>query len=226
MTAPKITPQTHDSPESTAPGEERSSKLRKTVAGALLSIAVAAVFAASGWGLFSAQVPQTASAVAARHAVAQGEAAEVPGGLLRVDDVIPEHMAPMQMDKFQRSGMSMSGMGMDMAPEGQRRFTVELSLAAGSGGLEYSARDFELTGEGMEPAAPIRTQLGDGVLPAGTETRGSLIFQAPQDASGLVLSFDGGDPVALELEGSGSSGHGHASGEGSQSGGHPDGHDH
>lgn len=57
-------------------------------------------------------------AVTAAGAVPVGEVAEVPGGLLRVDAVLPEHMAPLQMGKFSQSGMNMSGMGVDMVPEG------------------------------------------------------------------------------------------------------------
>lgn len=216
MTAPKAATQTYDPPEPAALLRKRGPGLRKTLAGAVLSVAVAGALAAGGWGLVLAQVsPPTPAAGAA---VPMGEAAEVPGGLLRVDDVLPERMEHAQTGKFAQSGMNMSGMGVDMVPEGQQRFTVEISLAAGSGGLDYSAGDFRLSGEGVKESAPIRSQLGDGALPAGSETHGGLIFQAPQGARDLTLSFDGGEPVALELEGSGA-GSSHASGEGEAGGG-------
>lgn len=233
LKATKAAAQTQAIPESADIGGKRGKGLRRVAAGTLLSAAVALSLAAGGWGLLSAQVPQTAHAVDARNAVAQGEVAEVPGGLLRVDKVIPEHMAPMQMDKFKRSGMNMSGMGIDMVPEGKRRFTVDVSLAAGPDGLNYSKEEFRLTGEGMKAVTPIRSrQLGDGMLPAGSEMHGPLVFQTPQDASELMLSFDGGEPVALDLGKDESSGHeehkgASASGEDSQGGGSSDdGHDH
>lgn len=212
MTAPQTSAKMANPPELDAPpGEGGRQKPRRLLAGALLSLAIVGVLALGGWGLFASQ-GATASTAAA---VPQGEAAEVPGGLLRVDAMLPEHMAPMQMKKFERSGMSMSSMGMDMPPEGQRRFTVEFSMAAGDGGLTYSADDFRLTGKGVKEAAPLRSQLGGGDLPAGSQTSGSLVFQVPEKASGLVLSFDGGEPVALESEGTekgangGSGGHDH-----------------
>lgn len=204
MIAHKAAAQTFDSQEITALPQKRGPRIRKALAGALLAAAVAAALAAGGWGVVSAQVPQPAAA--AGDAVPQGEVAEVPGGLLRVDDVIPEHMAPMQMGKFAQSGMNMSGASMDMTPEGQQRFTVEVSLAAVDDGLDYSAEDFRLIGEGVEDASPVRSQLGDGTLPAGSETHGAVILQAPEDTKDLMLSFDGGEPVALELGGSGSAG--------------------
>jgi hypothetical protein len=66
-----------------------------------------------------------------------GEMVEISGGLLRVDRVIPETMAPMHAGNFGKSGMNMSGMGVDMTPEGYRRFTVEFTVAAEArGGLQ------------------------------------------------------------------------------------------
>jgi hypothetical protein len=233
LKATKAAAQTQAILESADTGGRRGKGLRKIAAGTLLSAAVALSLAAGGWGLLSAQVPQTAHAVDARNAVAQGEVAEVPGGLLRVDKVIPEHMAPMQMDKFKRSGMNMSGMGVDMVPEGKRRFTVDTSLATGPGGLDYATEDFRITGENMKEVSPIRSQFGDGaILPAGSEKHGVLVFQTPSDASDLMLSFNGGEPVALDLGKGGSSGHeGHkgasAGDEDSKGGGSSDeGHDH
>lgn len=195
LTSSKLTPQTYDPPELAEPLRKRGPGLRKALAGTLLSVAVAGALAAGGWGLISTQTSQPTSG----EAVPLGEISEVPGGLLRVDGVAPEHMEHAQTGKFAQSGMNMSGMGVDMVPEGQQRFTVEVSLAAGQGGLEYAAGDFRISGDGVEESAPIRSQLGDGTLPAGSETHGALIFQAPEDARDLVLSFDGGEPVALEL---------------------------
>lgn len=69
-------------------------------------------------------------------------------------------------------------------------------MASSKGGLDYSAGGFRLSGEGIEGPAPIRSQLGDDTLPAGSETHVALIFQAPEEAKGLALSFDDGEPVA------------------------------
>ena len=109
-------------------------------------------------------------------------------------------MAPMQSDKFAASGMNMSSMGMDMAPEGQRRFTVGVTLAAGkSGGLDYSAEDFQIEGEGIEKSVPIRDQLEGETVSSGGAISGNLVFQIPEDASDLTLSFKESRPVALDL---------------------------
>jgi hypothetical protein len=132
-----------------------------------------------------------------------GEAVGVPGGQLLVEKVTPEHMASMQMGKFAQAGMSgMSSMGMDMAPEGQRRFAVDVTLAAERGDLSYSPDDFRISGEGMnKEAGPIRSQLDGETIPAGGAISGNLVFQAPEDAKGLMLSFgDGGRKVALDLK--------------------------
>jgi hypothetical protein len=67
-----------------------------------------------------------------------GHGGEVPGGHLRVDKVTPKYMAEMQVGKFAQSAMSMSATGMDMAPEGQQRFTVEVTPAAENGDIAYS----------------------------------------------------------------------------------------
>lgn len=162
---------------------------RRTLGRVLLLLAVVAALAVGAWGLLSS------TATPAR----LGEAAGVSGGTLRVEKVTPEHMAAMQSDKFAASGMSMSSTGMDMAPKGQRRFTVDVTLSAGSGDLSYTAEQFRLSGEGLEATGPIRQELEDGSVPAGSSVSGNLVFQAPEGARGLMLSFDGGQPVALDL---------------------------
>jgi hypothetical protein len=130
------------------------------------------------------------------------ELVEVPGGSLRVDHVIPEQMAAMHAGKFAQSGMNMSGMGIDMTPEGYRRFTVEITLAGEArGGLRYPADQFRVTGTGMEATGPLRHQLGNGIVPEASAASGTLIFQVPEAATDLLLSFgDEGRPIALNLE--------------------------
>ena len=193
---------------------------RPLLAGVLLAVAVVAVLAAGGWGLFSALG-------AGQPPARMGEAVEASGGLVRVDDVTPEHMTPMQPEKFAQSGMNMSSMGMDMAPKGQRRFAVGVTLSGGEGAnLRYSPEDFRITGEGLEEeTGPIRHRLAAGTLGKGSAISGTLVFEVPEEAEGLELSFDGGRPVSLDLppveEGEG---HGHGGGK-PEGDGHDD-HDH
>jgi hypothetical protein len=200
-------------------GNRRGARAR--AARVALAFGVAASLAAGGWGLFSSL---GAEATPAR----VGEPVEVPGGLVRVDKVTAEHMAQMQADKFAASGMSMSSMGMDMAPEGQRRFAVDVSLAADDGTLSYSVEDFRLTAEGMEEAGPVRDALESETIPAGGAISGTLIFQAPEDVKGLELTFDGGRPIDLDLPpATQGEGHGHgASAKGQGNGSQEDSHDH
>lgn len=165
----------------------------------LLHALLAAVTVLAAMGVYLAAGVFVQMAVAPAHV---GESVLVPGGTLRVDQVTLERMVPVQLDKFAGSGMSMSGMGMDMAPEGYRRFTVQFTVVGReNGGLRLSADDFRMSGEGMWEAGPLRDQLGDGLVPRGSALSGSLLFQVPERADGLVLRFRGGQqPIALELE--------------------------
>lgn len=177
-------------------------RYRAFVGAVILALAVAAALAAGGWGLVSSL---TGEAPPARI----GENAEVPGGLLRVEKVTPEHMAAMQSSKFAGAGMSMSSGGMDMAPEGQRRFSVDVTLAA-RGGLEYAPEDFSISGKGFKAHGPVRSQLGEGSIADGSAVAGTLVFQVPKKSRDLMLAFDGGRPVALDLPASKDDGqHGH-----------------
>lgn len=193
-------------------GEAHGPVLRKKVARLLLFAALLAALAIAGWGVYSSVGNQ--DEIPARI----GEPVAVSGGAMTVDSVAPESMAPMQASKFSASGMNMSGMGMDMAPEGKRRFTVETTLAAGAdSGLAYSADDFRVSGSGLGSVAPLRDQLEGESLSAGSAVSGTLVFQVPDEANDLMLSYEGGQPVALDL-GPGGGGHGHTS---NQSGHHP-----
>lgn len=183
----------------------KARRYRKLFGGLLLALAVSATLLVGGWGVISS--------LAAGAPPAQiGEAAEAPGGVVRVDRVTPEHMAPMQMKNFAKKGMSMSGMVPDMTPKGQRRFSVDVTLAAEeSGGLSYSEDQFRITGEGVKETGPMRSKIGSGKIPAGSAISNTLVFQVPEKADNLVLSFDGGRRIALDLAPAkkGSSGGGH-----------------
>lgn len=173
-------------------------------------LATVAVLIAGVWGFSS-------SLAAGPAPVRTGEAVEVPGGLMRVDKVTPEHMAPMQMDKFAKKGMNMSGMVPDMTPKGFRRFSVDVTLVGQeSGGLAYSVDRFRISGEGTKETKPLRGEFEPGTVPEGSVVSGTMIFQVPEDAKGLRMSFDGGTPVALDLKpgkaGNGGSGEDHDNG--------------
>ncbi|QIN81022.1 hypothetical protein GBA65_21495 (plasmid) [Rubrobacter marinus] len=166
----------------------------RSIGGALLVLATVAALAFGVWGFSSSLAAGPAPA-------SVGEDVEVPGGLMRVDGVTPEHMAPMQMDKFAKKGMNMSGMVSDMTPKGYRRFSVDFTLVGqGSAGLDYSVDRFRATGEGTKETKPLRGELEPGTVPQGSAVSGTMIFQVPEEAKGLKLSFGGGTPVALDLE--------------------------
>ncbi len=151
-----------------------------------LALAVVAVLAAGVWGLFSPRLASDSGA-----ATGIGEFARVPGGLVRVDGVTPEHMADMNMQGFAATGMSMSAMGVDTAPEGYRRFSLEVTLVGqGQDGFRFLMTQFRVTGEGMEDSFPLRAELGDGWVPSGNVLNGSLLYQVPESATGLKLIFD------------------------------------
>ena len=169
--------------------------------------------ASGGWFSFGALQRYgvlTGTAAQHDHSAQHDSSMRVPGGILQVDQVIPEHMVPMQHDKFANAGMTMSAMGMDMAPEGFQRFTVEITLVGqSSNGLRYTADQFWIEGDGVSAAKPIRHQLGNGVVPAGSSMSGTLTFEAPEAARQLQLRFeDTAHSIAIELEPTSGSHHG------------------
>jgi uncharacterized protein DUF4352 len=188
-------------PEATAPQVGRG-RYRALAGASILVLAVFAALVAGGWGVVSTLTGDLPPARV-------GEDVEVPGGLLRVEKVTPEHMAPMQSSKFSAGGMNMSSSGMDMAPEGYERFAVEVTLAGRGGDLAYAPEDFSLSGDGFEAEGPVRSQLDAGSLADGSAVAGMLVFQAPEDSRNLTLEFDGGRPIALDLPAGEGQAHGH-----------------
>lgn len=193
-------------------------KSRVLIANLLLLAASVAVLVAGGWGVLSSLGIVGTGAFPARI----GEAAEVPGGSFSVERFAPEHMAPMQMGNFANKGMSMAGpTNMDMAPEGKERFTVDVALAAGEeGDLSFSEEDFQIAGEGMEQVGPYRSELGSGTVPAGSAVSGTMTLQVPKEAENLTLTFDGGQPVALDSDPAENNGGGTSDEDSSHGGGH------
>ena len=177
-------------------------RYRALIGGLILALAVLVALVAGGWGLVSSLTGEEPPA-------RSGEAATVPGGALLVEKVAPEHMASMQMGKFGQQGMNMAMPNMDMALDGYTRFSVDVTLGARGGELAYASEDFRLSGEGFKTDGPVRSQLGEGVVPDGSAVSGNLVFQTPKDAKGLTPEFDGGRPVALGLPAQEGGGYGH-----------------
>lgn len=129
-----------------------------------------------------------------------GDEVRLPGGAMRVDEVIPEHLDPMNHGQFARLGMTMTAMVPDSTPEGQRTFTVLVTLIGrGADGLQLGAEGFTVSGAGFGPITPLRADLGGGLVPAGSGLTGLLVFRVPVEAQTAVLRYAGGQPVALTL---------------------------
>lgn len=214
MPTSQIIPRETDHAQDPAiPARVVATRRRARGANVLLLAAVIAALAVGVWGVISSVGTEAPPARV-------GEAVGVSGGTFVVDRVTPEHMAPMQSSKFSAGGMNMSSMGMDMAPEGYERFAVFVTLAADENGdLVYSPEDFRVSGEGMKEDGPVRSEFEAGTIPAGSAVSGNLVFQAPEEASKLRLSLDGGRSVALDLEPS-AEGSGHSHGGQPEGGGH------
>lgn len=204
MTSQTVARGTDHRPEGAeaAPEGTRVPRYRALIGGLILALAVLAAIVAGGWGLVSSLTGEEPPA-------RLGEAATVPGGALLVEKVTPEHMASMKMGKFGQQGMNMAMPNMDMAPDGYTRFSVNVTLEARGGELDYTPEDFRLSGEGLKTDGPVRSQLGEGVVPEGSAVSGNLVFEAPEKAKGLTLEFDGGRHVALDLPAQEGGSHGH-----------------
>lgn len=131
---------------------------------------------------------------------APGDDVALPGGRMRVEAVIPEQLAPMNHERFARLGMAMSAMVPDSTPEGQRTFTVLLSLVGqGPDGLDVRAERFSVSAPGLGPIAPLRSDMGTTTVPPGSGMTGTLVFRVPADAETLSLRYDGAYPIVLQL---------------------------
>ena len=111
----------------------------------------------------------------------------------------------------------------DPVPKGYVRITVDLSLAARGETLRWKPADFTGEGDGVGVVRPHRAQLGDGVVPDGSQVAGGLTFEVPQKARRLTLQFRDGGSVPLTLptsrhspsagDSAGSPGHHHDEGQ-------------
>lgn len=131
---------------------------------------------------------------------AAGDTVAVPGGTISVTAVIPETIGPMNHSGYAQLGMSMQTMVPDSTPEGQRTFTVLVSLVgAAAGGLDAAAERFTVSGAGLAAEAPLRAELGDALVPPGSGMTGVLVFRVPAELEAVTLRYDGGHPITLQL---------------------------
>lgn len=128
-----------------------------------------------------------------------GDEVAIPGGALRVEEAIPEYLDPMNHSQFARLGMTMAAMVPDATPEGQRTFTLLVSLIGrGADGIEVRAEQFTVSGPGFS-ATPLRADLGGGLVPPGSGLMGVLVFRVPEGAQSVTLRYAGGQPIAVHL---------------------------
>ncbi|HSH11755.1 MAG TPA: hypothetical protein VLA10_08205, partial [Ilumatobacter sp.] len=147
-----------------------------------LVLLLGVVGVAGWWGLSGRQTLRS---------VAVGEAIEIPGGLMMVEEVRPEimvhDMAP---------GMTMP----DQIPDGYRRFSVDLLFRGGEGGTMIEPADLYVAGDGFGPVAPHRVVGTVSPLPEGSTLALGVLFQTPIEVDNLWLGYEGADTV-VTLEG-------------------------
>ena len=141
--------------------------------------------------------------VATPGGVTSHAAVSLSGGQLTVNNVTPEVMAHPK-------GMPASMMP-DPVPDGFQRFSVDVTVSAGvADAVPYEAGKVRATARGMEPTAPMRGSLGEGLVPPGAQVSGSLLFQVPEDVREVRLSVVGAEgtvPVRVPVS-AGHSSHG------------------
>jgi hypothetical protein len=169
-------------------GEEAASpaKRRIVVVTAALAVAVAMLLAGI-WGL---QADRSGGDQAGTAPVGW---VDVPGGRLTVREVSDRAVNHKGMPNMQTMPDP------DPVPKGYVRLTVDLSLAARDDTLRWKPADFTVEGDGVGVVRPHRSQLGDGVVPEGSQVAGGLTFEVPKKARSLTLRFRGGGSVPLEL---------------------------
>lgn len=157
---------------------------RATWVGAVLVAAAAVLLGPSAVAL--ARTPPW------ERAVADSELA-LPGGLLRVTDVVPEVLAHPE-------GMP-GAMMPNPVPDGYRRVAVHVTLLGESdSGLSYAGAGFKLAGSDGAGVAPERDGLGSGVVPEGARLDRVLVFRVPEDSPELTLTAPAADgAVSLRL---------------------------
>jgi hypothetical protein len=168
--------------------EETASPAKRRVVVATAAIAVAAAMLLAGlWGLRADRSGDDQAGTAPAGWV------DVPGGWLTVREVSDRAINHKGMPGMQTMPDP------DPVPDGYVRLTVDLSLAARDEPLRWKPADFTVEGNGLGVVRPHRAQLGDGVIPEGTQVAGGLTFDVPKKARRLRLSFRDGGSVPLQM---------------------------
>ncbi|MEX5294027.1 hypothetical protein QYM41_01940 [Kocuria sp. CPCC 205268] len=116
-----------------------------------------------------------------------GAVATVPGGLARVNGVLPEEPEP---------GAPAAGDG--TAEDGTHRVRVLLELTAlESGGVDFDAADWEVERLGGESSRVLHASVQDQALAQGGVLRTELLFEVPDRA--LELTLEGPRSARLSL---------------------------
>jgi hypothetical protein len=182
-------------------GEEGASPARRRIIVVTAALAVAATMLLAGiWGLQADRSGNESAGTAPAGWV------DVPGGWLTVREVSDRAVNHKGMPGMQTMPDA------DPVPEGFVRLTVDLSLAARDETLRWQPADFTVEGDGIGVVRPHGAQLGDGVVPEGSQVAGGLTFDVPKKAEHLTLDFRDAGSVPLELP------TGHASPSGSSTG--------
>ncbi len=151
-------------------------------------ILLLAAVAAGAWGLTVDRGEDD------HHPPVGREWAAVPGGWLQVRDVTTR-----SMDHKRVPGMATMP-DPDPVPPGQVRIRIGVVLAAEGEDLAWREDDFRLTGHGTAPLSPHDADLGDGVVPAGSQVAGGVFFDAPEGVTDLRLVFRGGTALAVAAD--------------------------
>ncbi len=173
--------------------------LRRLVVVLLVLAALAAVgTGAYGFGWLRGQHSEHAVAAAAGPGTWQPAA----GGQVRIDTVNTSTLTRMPE-------MPMP----DAAPPGMRRFILGVTLAADGlgGGMVLSRDAFTVTGAGLDgPVTPLHAVPQELEVPPGMSASGTLVFQVPEQATGLRFSMTGiNAPIDLSLGAASETSHGH-----------------
>lgn len=159
--------------------------------------ALIGLLAALGLGLTLQQIGSMGGVV---WAAAVGDEVPIPGGTMRIEEVMPEHLDPMNHGRFASLGMTMQAMVPDSTPEGQRTFSVLVTLIGqGPDGLQLSAEQFTLSGGAVAGVAPLRSDQGRYLVPPGSGMTALLVYRVPVELESATMRYAGGMPVVLTL---------------------------
>lgn len=120
-----------------------------------------------------------------RPSVPLGAVTEVPGGLVRVNGVLPD----------EQPGAPGGPVPADLAgplPAGLHRMRVLLELTAlEPGGVEFVTQDWSVRRLGQRTSSPLWASTPEGTLEQGESLQVALVFEVPDKAVELVLEGDG-----------------------------------